>query len=129
MMTSSIEKILLQYLAPAAAKKAAKEVTGAIHAALSALLDAEKPRTAPARPQPLELSMKARKVMSFKKALYHAKNRAAKGAPEPHDALILAAAAAGKVISVEKAKRTAAKRERRQAASSDTPPTEAEALL
>lgn len=67
-----------------------------------------------AAPGTRELSAEARKVMSFKKALYHAKTRAEavkKGereAPEPWDKLIFAAAAEGKIISVEQAKRMAA---------------------
>lgn len=49
-----------------------------------------------------------RKVMSFKKAVFHAQRRKKEGTPQAHDALILAAEKDGKVISVEWAKKQTA---------------------
>ena len=62
------------------------------------------------------LSDEARKVMSFKKAVYHATRRAKNKAPKPWDAAILAAHAAGKIISVSRAKQQALASQRKEAA-------------
>jgi hypothetical protein len=67
------------------------------------------------------LTDQARKVMSFKKAVYHATNRAAevkkgkRAAPEPWDALVLKAHSEGKIISVDWAKKQANAAQKREA--------------
>lgn len=77
-----------------------------------------------ARPQAgtRELSPEARKKMSFKKAVFHAKNRKKKGKPELHDAIILKASEEGKIISVEHAKRQAAAAARKANKEASVPP-------
>lgn len=60
------------------------------------------------------LTEQARKVMSFKKAVYHATNRAKAKKPEPWDTLVLKAASEGKIISVDWAKKTALAAQKRE---------------
>ncbi|APU88850.1 hypothetical protein Rctr197k_019 [Virus Rctr197k] len=76
------------------------------------------------------LSDEARKVMSFKKAAYHAQRRQTAGTPEPWDAAILAAHAEGKILNVERIKRqalSAAKKTDTAAAAPAAPPAKGKA--